>query len=779
MRIKEFSIRKYGPLTDSGVLRLTDFNLFWGENEDGKTLTLEALIRLLLGKGQKLFSGIERVNEKPDGYVLLETDRGEEHKLPEGGQITELLALSAEEYRNLFVIRNSDLSIARENEFYGDVTERLMGLRSNQIQKIKNQLRILGNLTEGMDTVNTRQSQHLKSRVLLAEGLLKEAGEFLQAARSQGYGVLEEQMLSRQNRFRELEGEIRDLEKARLQEKFQVGQRHLDGILAALEKLDSLKAFTDEEFAEWQQLEAFIEDREFEREQVQQQLQLQDAERKEEARRLEDYKSQLQISEKRKTGIDELLKPLFRRRSEINELFARRNAGRNFWRAGLLIFLLISLSFLLGLSRFPRVYMLLSAIAAGTITFGLAVFYYFRFIKLSGELKQLEQNLLNRAADLGVPGSDISQIQEQIQRFEENLQRQQQRVAASEGRLAFLENSCKAMREERLGQIDHRVKEARQGIRVVQARHNLESLEIYREKVWQRREQEQKIKESMATLKSLFGMKGEAVAEWIQHWQAEIQDLKEYQAVAPNLQFNEKTLEKKKAEQQQIKEEVERMQRQTREVRERLADFERRAREATLPGEDEMLPCRTLPDLERLMEDLQQFLNEVGARQRTARAAVEIFEEVEREERQKVSVLFGEKSNVSRMFKEITEGLYPAVSYESHAAGIRIKRRDGKVLPAAWLSSGAYDQLYFVVRLALAEKLLRNEKGFFILDDPFLKSDRQRLKRQLEVLLEFARRGWQIIYFSAKEEVQTVLQKYIDMNQVNVQTVPAVDFKTR
>lgn len=779
MRIKEFSIRKYGPLTDSGVIRLTDFNLFWGENEDGKTLTLEALIRLLLGKGQKLFSGIERVNEKPEGYVLLETDRGEEHKLPEAGQITELLALSAEEYRNLFVIRNSDLSIARENEFYGDVTERLIGLRSNQILRIKNQLRILGNLTEGMDTVNTRQSQHLKSRVLLAEGLQKEAGEFLQTARSQGYDVLEEQMLSRQNRFRELEGEIRELEKTRLQEKYQSGKRHLDAILAALEKLDTLKAFTDEEFAEWQQLETFIEDREFEREQVLQQLQLQDAERKEEARRLEDYKSQLQISLKRKTGVDELLKPLFRRRSEINELFARRNAGRNFWRAGLLISLLISLLLLLGLSQSPRVSILASAILSGTITFGLAVFYYFRFIQLGGELKQLEQNLLNRAADLGVPGSDIAQIQEQIQRFEENLQRQQQRVAASEGRLAFLENSCKSLREERLVEIDNRAKEARQNIRVVQARHNLESIEIYREKVWQRREQEQKIKESMATLKSLFGIKGEAVEEWIQHWQAEIQDLKEYQAVTPDLQFNEKTLEKKKLEQQQIKEEIEKMQRQTREVRERLVDFERRAREATLPGEDEMLPCRTLPDLERLMDELQHFLGEVGARQRTARTAVEIFEEVEREERQKVSVLFGEKSNVSRMFKEITEGLYPAVSYESHAAGIRIKRRDGRVLPAAWLSSGAYDQLYFVIRLALAEKLLRNEKGFFILDDPFLKSDRQRLKRQLEALLEFARRGWQIIYFSAKEEVQTALQKYIDMNQVNVQTVPAVDFKAR
>jgi uncharacterized protein YhaN len=114
---------------------------------------------------------------------------------------------------------------------------------------------------------------------------------------------------------------------------------------------------------------------------------------------------------------------------------------------------------------------------------------------------------------------------------------------------------------------------------------------------------------------------------------------------------------------------------------------------------------------------------------------------------------------------------------KSDTASIKIKRHDGKFLPAAWLSSGAYDQLYFVIRMALSEKLLRNRKGFFILDDPFVKSDGERLRRQLEVLLDFSLRGWQIIYFSAKDEVRTVLQKYIEQNQVNLQPVPAVDFK--
>lgn len=99
-----------------------------------------------------------------------------------------------------------------------------------------------------------------------------------------------------------------------------------------------------------------------------------------------------------------------------------------------------------------------------------------------------------------------------------------------------------------------------------------------------------------------------------------------------------------------------------------------------------------------------------------------------------------------------------------------------KLLPS-WLSSGAYDQLYFAVRIALGERLLQSEKGFFILDDPFLKSDSKRLRQQLDMLVEISKQGWQILYFSAKDEVVSTLNHHIDSGLVALQEAPQVDYK--
>ena len=102
MRIKEFSIRNYGPLPDSGVIKLSDFNLIYGLNETGKTLTIEALIKLLLGKHSKRFAGIDRVNMKPDGYIIMNT-ANEDIKIPEMGYIYDITKLNPSECRNIFI----------------------------------------------------------------------------------------------------------------------------------------------------------------------------------------------------------------------------------------------------------------------------------------------------------------------------------------------------------------------------------------------------------------------------------------------------------------------------------------------------------------------------------------------------------------------------------------------------------------------------------------------------------------------------------------------------
>jgi uncharacterized protein YhaN len=111
MRIKEFFVKRYGPLRDKGYFLADSFNLLFGKNEEGKTLTIDALVKLLFGKHIKDFERIDRVEETPEGYLVVEDDHGQEVKLPEKGILTDLAHLTASECRNLFVIRNSDLSI--------------------------------------------------------------------------------------------------------------------------------------------------------------------------------------------------------------------------------------------------------------------------------------------------------------------------------------------------------------------------------------------------------------------------------------------------------------------------------------------------------------------------------------------------------------------------------------------------------------------------------------------------------------------------------------------
>jgi len=146
---------------------------------------------------------------------------------------------------------------------------------------------------------------------------------------------------------------------------------------------------------------------------------------------------------------------------------------------------------------------------------------------------------------------------------------------------------------------------------------------------------------------------------------------------------------------------------------------------------------------------------------------IEIFEEIGVEEKGKVSELFGKKSDISGYFNKITGGVYEEVLFNRETERIEVKRKDGTILHAEKLSGGAYDQLYLSIRLVLGEKILKGKKGFFIMDDPFIKADTDRLHRQLEMLMKISELGWQVIYFSAKGEVIDVLNEGIKKGLIN------------
>ncbi|HXZ94684.1 MAG TPA: hypothetical protein VEG28_02080, partial [Dehalococcoidia bacterium] len=138
-----------------------------------------------------------------------------------------------------------------------------------------------------------------------------------------------------------------------------------------------------------------------------------------------------------------------------------------------------------------------------------------------------------------------------------------------------------------------------------------------------------------------------------------------------------------------------------------------------------------------------------------------------KEEREKVSRLFGSDSPISKYFSEITNRLYEEVLFDQETGKIQVKQRDGVILGVEKLSGGAYDQLYLCIRLALGERLLKGGKGFFVLDDPFIKADPVRLQRQIQTLKKISELGWQVVYFSAKGEIKDALKEDINKGTIN------------
>ena len=75
MRIKTLRVDRYGPLGEFGPHVFLPFVLVYGANEQGKTLLIDAIVRLLfkkdLGKRAKDFGNLNRVEETPEGFIVL------------------------------------------------------------------------------------------------------------------------------------------------------------------------------------------------------------------------------------------------------------------------------------------------------------------------------------------------------------------------------------------------------------------------------------------------------------------------------------------------------------------------------------------------------------------------------------------------------------------------------------------------------------------------------------------------------------------------------------
>ncbi|MCJ7812767.1 hypothetical protein MUP95_05540, partial [bacterium] len=74
------------------------------------------------------------------------------------------------------------------------------------------------------------------------------------------------------------------------------------------------------------------------------------------------------------------------------------------------------------------------------------------------------------------------------------------------------------------------------------------------------------------------------------------------------------------------------------------------------------------------------------------------------------------------------------------------------------LSTGAQEQVLLALRIGFASKLLGKESLFLILDDAFQYSDWERREWLMNMMVDLAQNGWQIIYFTMDDHIKKLFE---------------------
>lgn len=135
--------------------------------------------------------------------------------------------------------------------------------------------------------------------------------------------------------------------------------------------------------------------------------------------------------------------------------------------------------------------------------------------------------------------------------------------------------------------------------------------------------------------------------------------------------------------------------------------------------------------------------------QKAVEAAREGFEET----------LLEPLSRAGEIFHHIT-GCYDTLNYTRQDGDVTFTvSQQGTTYSEDLLSDGAKAQLLLSLRLALLERILGEEPGFLVLDDPLLNSSKTRKQKAIQVLLDYAQRGWQLLYLTVDEVAVDIFQE--------------------
>lgn len=644
--IKRLNVTHYGPLSDVDLEMEPGLNAFYGRNESGKTLLVEAVTKMLLDDTTN-FEGIGRVSQKPNGLLTVEKD-GKEFDASQEDLNDIFGDVTHEDIRNAFIVRDLDLRLPeRENDFgngdyFKDVTDRVLGSKTSKIEALRDEISDIGfltNSTSNSKLENTKGTGKLRNKKEDSEELREKIDEFISKMESEGLFQKYSRIDEIESEIDSKENEINELENAKKQKKYDEGQSLLESLRKAERELDDLK--------------------------------------------------------REKKSLDDLED--IKKRAEKFE--------RDAEKPGVLKWAAIGSSALSGLSLISAALNPSPVFIGGALAFlaaaGYSVYKYRDSSVNVQRQRKKEREIIEDAEAKGVEAETIPEVIDAVESYEDKLDREEKELNRN--------------RSQTNGQ-----------------------------------------------LKGLFDSSADSTERW-----TSVLDNFSNTFESMDREFNEGDLEEAEKELNQLKDEKKELQNDIKEYNQLLDKLDSSISKLPIQKflDEEPVNVESVEDLEKASIQLEKFINSIEDTVKASKNAIEILEEMEQEEEDEFNRIFNEDSYAVEMFSKATGGNYKDISYDKKSQKLEVERKDGRTIDPEGLSQGTYDLLYMAVRLKLAREILGGP-GFLVLDNAFVHSDIERVERELEFLQELEDNGWQIIYFTFRDDVREKLEEITDVREL-------------
>ncbi|KKL19362.1 hypothetical protein LCGC14_2466200, partial [marine sediment metagenome] len=155
------------------------------------------------------------------------------------------------------------------------------------------------------------------------------------------------------------------------------------------------------------------------------------------------------------------------------------------------------------------------------------------------------------------------------------------------------------------------------------------------------------------------------------------------------------------------------------------------------------VPDVTSEEIERQFKNAEErFIREMDHGTAVARilaAALELLKRLD------TDTFSGLEKDLEKYVSKITGDRYRKLSMDQSLPG-GLVRKDGEVIPYSLMSYGTRDALGLSLRLVMGRFFLKDSRGVYVMDDPFVDMDPMRQKAGAQMLREFAENRQLIIF---------------------------------